>query len=268
MILVLLFFVSLAAGFIVGLIGVGSTLIVLPTLLIVLTKWLPHAPAIKIAIANTLACTTISVSSAAWMHWKRGNVNVRLFCTISLVYIFTALIGARLVHILPEKTLSVMVGVMLVLLAIRLILKRSYQVRQVTQLEMSKIGFLCITPMAGLINSICGIGTGNIIIPFLSRYYLLQQAVGTSLASTVIACSLGAFAYIINGWGMPNLPAYSLGYLNLPVFVVMSLGIAITTPLGVIMSSRANTMWLRYVLICLVFLAGLNGILHGFGCRY
>ena len=59
--------------------------------------------------------------------------------------------------------------------------------------------FAIVTLFAGLSNSICGVGTGNIAIPYLSQYFPVKRATGTSVVSTVVACVLGALAYIYYG---------------------------------------------------------------------
>ena len=65
--------------------------------------------------------------------------------------------------------------------------------------------FATVTIFAGLSNSICGVGTGNIAIPYLSQYFPVKRATGTSVVSTVVACVLGTLAYIYYGWDAATL---------------------------------------------------------------
>ena len=52
---------GLLAGLTSGLAGVGSTLLILPTLFLLLPHYIPADLSVKIAIATTLACTSVSV---------------------------------------------------------------------------------------------------------------------------------------------------------------------------------------------------------------
>ena len=124
--------------------------------------------------------------------------------------------------------------------------------------------FIVIILIAGFINSMCGIGTGNITIPFLSRYYPLNTAKGTALISAIFAYSAGTLSYIINGWGLIGLPPYSLGYVYLPAFFAVAIGAIITTPVGSSLSRRFELKWLCYVLLGFVLIAAVNIIIHAF----
>ena len=69
---------GLLAGLVVGLAGVGSTLLILPTLVLLLPHYMPADLSVKIAIATTLACTSVSVIYAAVIHIRKRNVDVSL----------------------------------------------------------------------------------------------------------------------------------------------------------------------------------------------
>ena len=92
--------------------------------------------------------------------------------------------------------------------------------------------FGIVTIFAGFSNSICGIGTGNIAIPYLSQYVADKKATGISVASTVVACVIGTLAYIYCGWNAATLQKYSLGYVCMPIFVTVSIGIIMAVPFG------------------------------------
>lgn len=219
-------------GALVGITGIGCTLIVLPVLLL----WFPHfiapALAVKMTVATTLASTTVCVIFTAILHIKNRNVSYPLAAAMT----------------------AILLSLVLLLIAVKVVLKKRSQVN-----TFSKINPKVFTPViliAGLANSICGIGTGNVSIPYLLQYYPQKVAAASSVISGVVACALGAIAYIIYGLDVPNLPKDSLGYVYLPAFFSLSIGIIIDTPLGFRINSKLNPLYIRYLLAILVGFAG------------
>ena len=47
-----------------------------------------------------------------------------------------------------------------------------------------------------------------------------------------MACVIGTLAYIYYGWNGATLPKYSLGYVYMPIFVTVSIGIIMAVPFG------------------------------------
>lgn len=72
----------------------------------------------------------------------------------------------------------------------------------------------------GGISSLFGIGGATMAVPWLSRCGAsLTQAVGTSAACGVPIALLGAATFIWMGWGHPQLPGWTTGYVMWPAFI-------------------------------------------------
>lgn len=255
------FLLGIVAGLTVGLAGIGSTLLILPTLVLLFPHYMPADLSIKMAVATTLACTSISVSYAAVIHIKKGNVDFSLCLQMAGIYALTALIGAYTVHFLPAKTIEIMLGIVLILVGAKTVLMK--QPYAATEKNLKRSSFIIATSFAGLSNSICGIGTGNIAIPYLSRYFSVKKSTGTSIVSTVVACVFGTIAYIYYGWDLSGLPKYSLGYVYTPLFIVISIGMVIGTPIGYKLSERLDPKWIKRLLAMLVSAAGVFALVKG-----
>jgi uncharacterized membrane protein YfcA len=117
-------FVSLVllAGLAVGLAGVGSTLLILPTLVLLLPHYMPADLSVKIAIATTLACTSVSVIYAAFIHIRKGNVDISLCLRMASIYVLTAVVGAYIVHFLPARIIEIILGIVLIFVATKTVL--------------------------------------------------------------------------------------------------------------------------------------------------
>jgi len=92
----------------------------------------------------------------------------------------------------------------------------------------------------------------------------MHRAVATSLAFIMIASVGGIVGYIVNGLGVPNLPPYSIGYVNLlswALLAVTSVGMA---QVGAITAHRLPARQLRYVFVGVMFYVGLR-MLGAFG---
>ena len=114
--------------------------------------------------------------------------------------------------------------------------------------------------IGGLLCGLLGVGGGIIMIPILTIVlkYPTHKAIGTSSAS-IIATSLGGLiAYMVLGWNVPNLPAYSIGYVNLIQFVFLTITSTIVAGYAANISKKVDSKKLKIVHILLVLYIGLK----------
>ena len=73
-----------------------------------------------------------------------------------------------------------------------------------------------IGSVTGFIATLMGIGGGTLGVPAMTMFGVpVHRAVSTASALGLVIGVPGAIGYIITGWGHPNLPPFSLGYVNL-----------------------------------------------------
>ena len=92
----------------------------------------------------------------------------------------------------------------------------------------------------------------------LALKFKMHNAVATSLAIMIFTSIGGVVGYIVNGLSVPNLPAYSIGYVNLLswlLLVVTSVGMA---QVGAITAHKLPARQLRYIFIAIMFYVGLK----------
>jgi uncharacterized protein len=91
-----------------------------------------------------------------------------------------------------------------------------------------------------------GIGGGTITVPFLAhRGIALRQAVGTSAACGLPIAVAGACGFIAFGWGRPDLPAFSTGFVYWPAVLLMLIASMPSAPLGARLAHRLPVATLR-----------------------
>jgi len=98
------------------------------------------------------------------------------------------------------------------------------------------------------------------MIPILTIVlkYPTHKAIGTSSAS-IIATSLGGLiAYIVLGLNVPNLPAFSVGYVNLIQFVFLTITSTLVAGYAANLSKKVDSKKLKALHILLVFYIGLK----------
>ncbi len=116
---VLFIITGIAAGTFSGLLGVGGGIIIVPTLVYVF-KFSQHA-----AQGTTLALMVPPIGIlGAYIYYKAGYVNVKAAFFICLGFFLGGLLGAKLAGRLPDRTLRKLFGIVLMLVALKMIVGR------------------------------------------------------------------------------------------------------------------------------------------------
>ena len=108
--------VGLLAGFLAGLFGVGGGILIVPGLILAahMTQRLAHGTSLA-------AVVPISVASLV-SYAAHGNVDWGVAGWLAIGAVGGAVIGTRLLHVLPQRTLAIVFVVVLVASALRLFL--------------------------------------------------------------------------------------------------------------------------------------------------
>ena len=73
-----------------------------------------------------------------------------------------------------------------------------------------------------------------------------------------VATIYAVIGYIINGIGVPNLPAYSVGYVNLLSWLLLAVSSIGMAQVGAITAHKLPAKQLRYIFVAVNFLMGLR----------
>lgn len=121
--------------------------------------------------------------------------------------------------------------------------------------------------LVGFITSLLGVGGGIVAIPIL--IYLvrldLKKVAATSLGVVVFSGLTAALTYVLTGWGHPDLPGGSAGYVFLPAGLALLPGAVLTVRLGVGLNRRLDPRALRRVFGIVFLLVGLRLFLGNIG---
>ena len=257
--IIILLVTGIGVGFAGSLLGLGGAFIMGPVQYLVYTNMgMPTDMAIKLAFGTNLMVILPTAISGAWRHHKNGAVFWRAAITMGSFSLIGALIGSTIATHLPGEGLKIAFGALNLAAAIRMLTVSLPQVEE----EPRKNPWLWIAwalPI-GMITGILGIGGGIVAVPVMTLIFRFQMhnAVATSLAMMILTSSGGVIGYIVNGLGVADLPAYSLGYVNLQswlLLVVTSIGMA---QVGAITAHRLPARQLRYLFVAIMFYMGLK----------
>jgi uncharacterized membrane protein YfcA len=249
------------AGFAGGMLGLGGAFIMTPLQYIVYTNMgLGPDLAIKTAFGTSLLVVLTSALSGAWRHHKHGEVNWRVALVMGGCGLVFGLIGATLASYIPGVALKITFGVIGIGSCIRMFIST----REKTDAEPVKnpwVWAAWAVPI-GLMSGLLGVGGGVLMIPVMvaALKFKIHQAVANSLAVMILTSIGGIIGYIINGMDVAGRLSWSLGYINLPSWLLLAIPAAVMAQVGAAVAHRIPRQTLTYVFIAVLLYIGLRMI--------
>jgi uncharacterized membrane protein YfcA len=107
-----------------------------------------------------------------------------------------------------------------------------------------------------------GVGGGVLMIPVLvlALKFRMHSAVANSLAIMIFSSIGGIIGYIINGIGVSGRLSYSLGYVNLPSWLLLAIPSTVMAQVGAVIAHRMPRTLLMYIFIVIMLYIGLRMI--------
>jgi hypothetical protein len=247
-------------GFASGLLGVGGCFIMVPVTTMVFTYMgIPLDTAVKLAFGTNLLVVFFTAISSSTAHHRRGAVWWRAAIIIGLAVGAGALLGSTITsRFISGEVIKVVFGAAVIVAGIKMLTAKPPKVEEEPKDNPSLwagLGF----PL-GIVSGLIAIGGGIFMVPILNTLlkFRMHRAVGTSTAIMMFSGSAGALGYLLNGLHATNLPAYSIGYVNLLAFgCLVSTSIAMAQ-VGARTAHRLPAKTLRIILIMVMFYMGLR----------
>ncbi len=236
------------AGLMAGLLGVGGGLILVPILVFLLPhQGVDEASLMPMALATSLASIFLTGISSAYAHHKRGAVLWITTWWLAPGLLIGAALGGLFAVQLEARTLKIAVAVFCVLVALQMLLEwprpSSNSENKVARGPFYSLSGIVI----GFVSSIVGIGGGSLTVPLLvTKGIVPVRAVATSSACGVVIALSSALTYASL---TPDsaMPAGSLGFVNLPVALLIAVASIVSAPLGAKWAHRLPAARLKQV---------------------
>ncbi len=244
-----------AAGLLAGLFGVGGGLIVVPALAFILPG-LGTSPEVVMhsAIGTSLAVIGLTGISSTRSHHARGGVIWPVFWKLAPGIVVGSLIGATVAHLVSSEVLKRCVGFGALLIAIQMLIDAA---PKATRSTPGALGLGLVGTLIGGLSALIGIGGGSLTVPYLNACNIdMRRAVGTSAACGIPIAWAGAVGFAVNGWGVPGLAPWSLGYVDLAAFAGIAAMSVFTAPLGARLAHGLSPKLLKRAFA--LFLAGIS----------
>lgn len=250
---------GVGVGFASGLLGVGGGFIITPVQYLLFTNMgMSTDIAMKVAFGTSLLVILPTVASGAWRHHKKGAVRWKTAIIMGICGFMAAFGGATLATHLPGETLKIVFGVVVLASGTRMLISRPLKSGQ----EMKNNPWLWAAwaiPI-GLVTGMTGLGGGVVAVPVmvLALKFKMHDAIATSLAMIIFTSAGGVVGYIINGLGVPDLPAYSVGYVNLSTWFLLAVTSIGMAQVGAMTAHRLPARQLKWIFVAAQFYVALR----------
>ena len=259
--IIILLGTGVVVGFASGLLGVGGGFIMAPVqYLVFIDMGVSADVAIKLAFGTNLLVIFFTALSGTWRHSQKGAIYWKAAIIMGFGGLLFAFAGATLATRLPGEVLKVAFGVIVLLVGIRMLTAKTRETEQ-EPVNNPWLWFAWAVPL-GIITGMFGLGGGVVAVPILmlALRFKMHHAVATSLAIIAFKSVGGIIGYIVNGLGVPDLPAYSIGYVNLASAFLLVIGSVSLAQVGAITAHKLPARQLRFIFILLMFYIGLKMI--------
>jgi uncharacterized protein len=248
--ILLILALGLIVGILVGLLGIGGGVVLVPAM-VYLLHYDQH-----LAQGTSLFILLPPIGLGALReYWKNRQVDLRagIYCAVG--FLLGGYVGGKIAVPMPSDQLKAIFGVFLMLSAVLLWRKTgATKETQLTEDPRAKegvarsAGILLTAAFCGVAAGMVGIGGGVLLVPLLSLLFGFPQhrAQGTSLIALIPPTGLLAF-----------LAYWSAGYVNWQAGVLLIPGVFLGGILGGMLARQLNPRRMRQVFAMLMFLLGI-----------
>ncbi len=254
-----LFGVSIFAGTVGALLGLGGGVIIIPTLT------LYYGIDMKYAIPVSLIATVATSLNGTVANFKKDLVNIRVATVLETATIIGAIYGFLIAGFIAVKFLYYIFGSFLILSAFLMLRKRKntlaiqsdpiakkLQLNADYEVQNVASGFL-IMSLSGVLSALLGVGGG--ILKTVAMDSIMKIPIKSSSATSNfmigVTSSTSALGYLIKG---------DVAYSLVPPIV---LGITIGSHLGSKLLHIINPNLLRHIFVIVLILISIQMILKG-----
>jgi hypothetical protein len=257
--LIVLLLTGALVGFASGLLGVGGGFIMVPIQFFLLTSLgVDTTTAIRVAFGTSLAVILPTAISGALGHARRGAVLFRPMILMGISGLVAALIGGTVAANTPGIYLKIIFGILVLISGIWMLIAKYPEISG--EPKKGVLSYIAIGFITGLLSGLLGVGGGVVLVPILVILmgFSMIRAVGTSTAVIIFTSLGGIIAYTSNGFNVAGLPPFSIGYINLIQFAVLSIISVPMAQIGVKASHKLPEKQLRYIFILVMFYIALK----------
>lgn len=230
------------AGITSGLFGNGGGFVVVPALLAVFPLFDGDPEAmVYVAIGTSLATIVVSSARSVQAHHAEGAVDFDVLRDWSLWLVAGVGVGLYIASVTDGRNLISVFAAGVLAYSFYFLFPNALSkvTKQVTM--PTGAARASLASFLGGFSALLGIGGGTLtVVTMVMCNRPVHQAVATAAGVGFIIGLPGAIGFLLLGWNTPNLPAGSVGYVNLPALLAICALSLVTAPVGVRWAHRMN----------------------------
>ena len=207
-------------GFFAGLFGIGGGLITVPFLFFIFDALnIDRTFIMHLAVGTSFAIIIPTSLVSVLTHKKHNSVDFNVLKTYGLFVICGVVLGTLIAAMAQTKSLVLFFSIIVYCLG-------AYLLNMKDKINKLKSNFnllprIIFGILSGLISATMGIGGAIMNVPILRYFgYPINKAIGSAAAIGFIIALFGAVGFLISGSYLNvNLPL-SIGFLNIPAFLI------------------------------------------------
>jgi uncharacterized membrane protein YfcA len=224
---------GVVTGFLAGLLGIGGGGILVPTLFETFTFLdVPDSIRMHMVLGTSFAVIVPTAISSFRAHMKKGAVDTAVLRQLGPFVVAGVLVGVALVsHVssTPLKWVWIVCGSVF---CIKMALGRDDWRLSDTLPDNALAKFVAF--LIGLVSTLMSIGGGMFLVTlFTLSGWPILKAVSTSSGFGPLIAIPGLLGFVWAGWGNPELPPGSLGFVSVIGAAIIMPASVLTAPLGV-----------------------------------
>lgn len=219
---------GVVSGLLAGIFGIGGGGIIVPVLYEALgILGFEDSSRMHVAIGTAVAITAPTTVRSFLAHRQRGAVDAEFLKSWLIAVPLGVAIATMLAASVSGEELRLIFAIITLFVGLRLVFNR--QSWRIGGDVPKGPGRWAAGIGIGFVSALMGIGGGILTNTYMTLYGRpIHQAIATSSGVGVLILIPGVIGYVIAGWGAPDLPPFSLGYVNLLCFaIVMPLALAV-----------------------------------------
>tara|TARA_B100000686_G_C16750080_1_gene951915 strand:- start:1235 stop:2068 length:834 start_codon:yes stop_codon:yes gene_type:complete len=211
---------AVPVGFMAGLFGIGGGLITVPVLFYIFNSiGLDQTFIMHLAVGTSFSIIIPTSIISTMTHMKYKAVDFKIVKTFGLFVIFGVILGTMFAANLKTSSLILFFSVMTMFFSI--IFLTSKEKINPKQKEINLFSRIILGFFSGFLSAPMGIGGGIINTPILKMFgYSINTAIGSSAAIGFLIALIGAIGFIITGSYLQIEAPLSLGFVNIPAFLI------------------------------------------------
>ncbi len=224
---------GLVGGFLAGLLGIGGGGILVPVIYETLTfLHVPDDIRMQMVLGTSFAVIVPTAISSFRGHLAKGAVDTAVLKRLGPFVVAGVLAGIVLVSIVSGVVLKWVWVVCGSLLAIKMVLGREDW--RIADDVPDNIPVRIAAFVIGVISTLMSIGGGMFLVTLFTLCgWSILKAVATSSGFGPLIAVPGLLGYIYAGWGNPELPPLSLGFVSVVGAAMIVPASVIAAPFGV-----------------------------------